>query len=397
MFMNQKVVFCSNFLNHHQLPVSQAFMKNDCDYHFIAYEPVPEERLQLGYADMNSQYPFVVRTYESKEQLEYGKQLIKDADIAIIGSAPEEWFSLRSEDKVTYRYRERLFRDGYFRLVNPFFQCDLRKQYTSQKHVYFLACSAYAPYDFSQIQAYRNRMLKWGYFPVAETYEDVMQMRNSNSRVELLWVARYLELKHPEAALNLTARLKKDGFNVHLTMIGEGEMQKRIDQLIHAEGLNQNVTQTGSVPFDKVREYMQQADIFLFTSDKHEGWGAVLNEAMNSGCACVASSAIGASPFLISNGGNGFIYLDGDDEDLYQKTVSLLKSSELRKTIGINAYKTIISEWNADTAVSRLLQVSEAIHEGKDPFIFKEGPCSKALPLSEAKIRKLAAENRMHD
>ena len=34
---------------------------------------------------------------------------------------------------------------------------------------------------------------------------------------------------------------------------------------------------------------MEKADIFLFTSDRREGWGAVANEAMNSACALVVS------------------------------------------------------------------------------------------------------------
>ena len=48
-----------------------------------------------------------------------------------------------------------------------------------------------------------------------------------------------------------------------------------------------------------------------------EGWGAVLNEAMNSGCACIASHAIGSAGFLIEHGENGFVYRDGDMDDFY--------------------------------------------------------------------------------
>lgn len=61
--------------------------------------------------------------------------------------------------------------------------------------------------------------------------------------------------------------------------------------------LNDYVTFTGPVQSDKVRGFMERAGIFLFTSDRQEGWGAVLNESMNSGCAVVASHAIGSVPF----------------------------------------------------------------------------------------------------
>lgn len=40
--------------------------------------------------------------------------------------------------------------------------------------------------------------------------------------------------------------------------------------------LNDYVTFTGPVQSDKVRGFMERAGIFLFTSDRQEGWGAVL-------------------------------------------------------------------------------------------------------------------------
>ena len=44
---------------------------------------------------------------------------------------------------------------------------------------------------------------------------------------------------------------------------------------------------------------MEESEIYLVTSDRKEGWGAVVNEAMNSGCAVVADHMIGAAPWMI--------------------------------------------------------------------------------------------------
>lgn len=59
--------------------------------------------------------------------------------------------------------------------------------------------------------------------------------------------------------------------------------------------------------------------------------GAVLNESMNSGCAVIASDAIGSVPFLIKNGVNGIIYKDGNQKDLSQVLMELLDNPEKRK------------------------------------------------------------------
>ena len=63
-----KVVFISNFINHHQLPFSKEMIKLIGDgYRFIATEPIAQERLDLGYEDMNRKYSFVVCTYDGEE------------------------------------------------------------------------------------------------------------------------------------------------------------------------------------------------------------------------------------------------------------------------------------------------------------------------------------------
>ena len=68
-------------------------------------------------------------------------------------------------------------------------------------------------------------------------------------------------------------------------MVGDGEMREQLKKRAGQEQLTQQVTFTGFQKPEQVRQYMEKAQIFLFTSDYKEGWGAVLNEAMNSGCA----------------------------------------------------------------------------------------------------------------
>ena len=140
----------------------------------------------------------------------------------------------------------------------------------------------------------------------------------------------------------------------------------------------------GTMPPEKVREYMELSEIFLFTSDRQEGWGAVLNEAMNSGCAVVASHAIGSVPFLLKNGDNGLIYRSGDINDLYEKVKYLLDNQATRAKLGINAYKTLCNKWNAENAAERFVKLSKALLDGKrEADLFGEGICSGAEILDD--------------
>lgn len=115
----------------------------------------------------------------------------------------------------------------------------------------------------------------------------------------------------------------------------------------------------------------------MFTSDRNEGWGAVLNEAMNSGCAIVADELIGAVPFLIQDGVNGFIYKDKSLKSLTQKVEKLIQDKELRERFAKNAYQTLMTNWNAQTAAEHLMILINNI-QNKQNISIKEGPCSKA-------------------
>ena len=147
-----KVVFISNFINHHQLPFSKEMIKLIGDgYRFIATEPIAQERLDLGYEDMNRKYSFVVCTYDGEEQKELAKKLIDDADIVIQGGSSTEWIKNRLEntDKITFRYSERLFKLGYIRLLDPRALTNSYNYHTkyANKNFYLLCAGAFYRID----------------------------------------------------------------------------------------------------------------------------------------------------------------------------------------------------------------------------------------------------------
>ena len=168
-----------------------------------------------------------------------------------------------------------------------------------------------------------------------------------------------------------------------MSIIGKGEMEAKLHEMIRRKGVEDCVEMLGAMSPDEVRSHMERADVFLFTSDFNEGWGAVLNESMNSGCAVVASHAIGSVPFLIRDGENGLIYENGNQRQLEERVESLIRNSGYRKKLGVNAYESIVNTWNADAAAERFIALSQALLNGKAAdSIFKEGPCSRATIIN---------------
>lgn len=376
------IVFVSNYLNHHQLPFCKVMHQlTNGDFVFIATSPISEERLALGYQDMNCMYDFVLRAYESGRRFKDALRLCNTCDVLIYGSAPDVFFKERVKQKtLTFKYGERFFKTP-FTIKNVFHRtASMLKHiipYQNKNH-YLLCASAYMPKDCALYGCFKNRIFKWGYFPEVKMY-DKENLMATKKKSTLLWVGRMIAWKHPEYSILLADHLKKAGYDFHLKLIGTGEIEAEIAEMIKKLDLEDCVNLMGAMPADQVRQQMEQAEIFLFTSDQSEGWGAVLNESMNSGCAVVANGAIGSVPFLIKDGENGLTYTNGDFDQFYQNVVYLLEHPTEREAMGLKAYDTMAEQWNAKNAAERLLQLIDAIKLGHDPNgVFDEGVCSKA-------------------
>jgi glycosyltransferase involved in cell wall biosynthesis len=353
-------------------------------FKFISTMKTPQWILNSGYSNFES-ITYNLLAYKSDENYLEALKLALQSDIVIHGAAPEILIKERIKlDKITFRYSERIFKKGLWRILDPRVLYILIRNHTiyREKKLYMLCASAYVANDLDFIFAYPKKKYKWGYFTEVEEFnvEQMIHKRPKN-RIELLWTARFISWKHPELAVKLAFELKKKGYNFHLNMIGTGEMFDEIKLKIINLGLTDCITLLGNLTNKEVRNYMLNANIFLFTSDKVEGWGAVLNEAMNSGCAVVVSNKIGSVPFLIENNQNGIIFKSENLVDLVNKVENLINDVEKREIVSINAYQTIKKVWSPEQAAISFIKLSDSLINNKSIEI-ESGPCSIARKTS---------------
>lgn len=380
-----RVVFISNYFNHHQKAFSDEMNKlTGGEYFFIETIPMEDERVNMGWNMINTPN-YVLKNYNDVPENEYIRGLINEADVVIIGSASNKIISERlKRGKLVFRYSERIFKKGFAWYKWPIWMIRFFYQHNRHKNLYMLCASAYTALDYAKTFSFINKTYKWGYFPEVKKYEDVDQLIESKKENSLLWVARFIDWKHPEIPIQIVKRLQDDGYNVHLSMIGNGVLENDLRENIKKIGAEKYIDLLGAMSPEEVRKYMEQAQIFLFTSDRNEGWGAVLNEAMNSACAVVASHAIGSAPFLISDKENGCIYKDGDWDDLYKKVKWLLDNPKQRVALGKKAYQTMVQQWNAEIAARRFIEISKMLLSGQDKVdLYDDGVCSRANILKD--------------
>lgn len=388
-----KIVFITNMMNHHQKPVADFLYKRlGDDYHFVTTMPIPKKFLEVGYKN-NDDCPYILPYYK-KENKVLINRLVIEADAVIMGGThEEELINLRVKTgKLFLFYSERWHkrRRSYLALPLRYLNGYVYHRFTRFNHLntYMLCASSFVPNDCKWAFAFKNKTYKWGYFPPFKeiSINEVMDKRQVKDCVDVLYVARSLKLKHPELAIKAIQNLYLQGYKVKLTMVGgvfdgDKNSKKVFEYCKNQEKLTPDcITVLGAVENSKVRDLMLNSDIFVFTSDRNEGWGASLNEAMSSGCACVVSNAIGSAHFLINNEVNGLLFKNKSSSSLQFQLKRLLDDNLLRKSISVNAYNTIQNEWRPEIAGQRLLGLIQNLMYGKDTD-YQAGPCSKAKPV----------------
>lgn len=376
-----RILFCSNYFTHHQIPLSDALYElTNHNYCFVAHKEMDAERKNLGWGnDLARPYTCSASDQEVQKQL-------NDLDVLIAGSFPErQTKEYGKKAKLFFRYSERILKTGNSLLKYPkrFFHwhaCNPPWQ-----KAYMLCASAYTAGDYAKFGLFHDRCYKWGYFPETIRYSSIDDLIDRKAKATILWCGRFLNWKHPDDVIEVAKRLHEAGCCFTIEMIGTGEMEQQLKRQASEAGLlGENVRFLGAMSPEAVRCHMESASICLFTSDRQEGWGAVLNEAMNSGCAVVASDAAGATPYLVNDGVNGSVYHSGNIQELCEKVRRLLENTTMQYSFGKAAYQTITELWNAEVAAKRFLQLSQALLNGADAFgLFANGPCSPAKPLRE--------------
>lgn len=377
-----KMVFISNFFNHHQKPFSDSmYSKLNGNFSFIETSDIDEERKKLGW-NLTDYPEYVFNFLRAPEKC---KEIINNSDVIILGSAPYSLINdCLKKRKLTFLYSERIYKNGYNRLKLPVRMLKNYKKFGRYKNMYLLCASAYAYNDYLKTFNFINRAYKWGYFPEYIEYGNISHLIEKKEKNQILWCGRLIDWKHPERAVDLAINLKNHGYEFKLLIIGTGPLEEKIKLMIKQNSLEDCVNILGSMSPKAVRKYMEQSQIFIFTSDKKEGWGAVVNEAMNSACGIVANNAPGSVPFLIKDRVNGIIYDTDEEDSLFVNVKYLLDNQEILEKISKQAYLTISSLWNSDVASTRIIRLSEVIlNNDLLPNLFSEGPCSKAEKINE--------------
>ena len=378
-----KISLFTNQLNHHQAPISDCLYElTNGDFRFIEINS-PNNQSKKGSSIDYSLRPYLVQAWRNKSQYSEAEELARESDVCIFGAESIHFEILRAQktDLLSFEMSERWLKRGYLNALSPRFIQYQWFYHTLffRKPVYKLCAGAYSANDQYLFHSFRNRCYKWGYFVLGANDERSFKQSSSYNKIQLMWCGRFLSLKHPELAIDLAYRLKYYGISFHLDMYGSGPLFNDIKKRIIALELSELVTLHGSVDNSYIINEMLNHDVLLLTSDRNEGWGAVVNEALSCGCAVIASNAIGCVPYLIKPHETGCVFRDQNIDSLLHEFFWLIDSEERINQIRKNSSDYYYRFWTPHKASQALINLIACLKTGQDTAI-EEGPCSKAFP-----------------
>lgn len=377
------VSFFSNRLNHHQAPVADALYKQlEDSFKFVELCP-PNIQSTKGSNEDFSTRPYLVQAWKNEENHLKARKLAVESDVAVFGaeSLSYEILRMKTSAKLAFEMSERWLKRGLLNLLSPRL---LKYQWYYHtcfynKPLYKLCAGAYSANDQYLMHSFKNRCYKWGYFTKVDRSFSPNNNNHTEDAVRMMWCARFLKLKHPEIVVFLARRLKKRGVHFIVDMYGDGPVLEQMKALAKKVDVSDVVAFHGAIPNDQVLQAMREHDIFLFTSDRNEGWGAVANEAMSNGCVLVASDAIGSTPYLIDHRVTGCVFQSENIDSLESEMLWLIENREEMTRIRQKSYEVFCKLWTPEHAALSLLQLIDCLMNGKDTNI-EFGPCSKAIP-----------------
>lgn len=146
------------------------------------------------------------------------------------------------------------------------------------------------------------------------------------TKFTICMVGRLNRQKRYDRALEVMCRLKNDGYDFELWILGSGELEVDLRRMVKDMRLDDLVRFKGFIK--PVYPYIEAADVFLNTSES-EGYPLTLCEALCLGCPIVATDISGANE-LVAKSEAGVLVTE-DPDSIYEGLKKVMDDEVLRR------------------------------------------------------------------
>ncbi|MCZ2402513.1 glycosyltransferase [Paenarthrobacter sp. Z7-10] len=179
----------------------------------------------------------------------------------------------------------------------------------------------------------------------------------ANEFSTVLFAGRLAEEKHVDVLIDAVAKTPVR-LNVHLEIIGGGEVKAALKAQVARLGLDGRVKFFGLASDEELRKAYIRADVFCMPGTA-ELQSLVTLEAMSASTPVVLANAM-ALPHLVQDGRNGYLFRPMDSTDLAEKITAILDLSEAgRRAMGQASFAMV-----GKHSLEGTLDTFEALYRG---------------------------------
>lgn len=299
-----------------------------------------EERRSMGWGDDNNHnkerydgvYVVLAPAVEEVEAL-FQKYEGKDTWCMFSGinAFPEvsKWFRL----SLKYNVKRGIITEPPYVYEHPLWQHAIRFAFKDWKYTKYID-KFYVMGD-EYLWYYRMWSKRWDVIPFkyCTKWVDRTLPVPDNKELNVLYVGALSQRKNVPELLESIRGLSEDcQYSIRVGIVGDGEERKVCEKITASSDFKSNFFFYGNMNMNNIPEVMQEYDVLVLPS-RHDGWGAVVNEALTLGLYVICSDHCGAK-YLLQDDSNGMVYKTNDIESLKKKMqLCILKKNEIRQNV----------------------------------------------------------------
>ena len=151
--------------------------------------------------------------------------------------------------------------------------------------------------------------------------------------LRLLTVGRLSVTKRVEILIDAVEIMHREGCEVRFTIVGGGQMQQKLKQIVSEKNLADIIELTGRIDPEDMPQVYRQNDIFISAS-MQEGMSNAMLEAMASGLPLITTRCEGVDELIADN---GIIVNNADAREIADAVRKLADDRQLYKQMAIAA------------------------------------------------------------
>lgn len=199
------------------------------------------------------------------------------------------------------------------------------------------AQSVYSPSPYLKIELNKFRS-DIGIIPNPIDTQIYIYRKRVIAKPQIIWLRAFHEIYNPVLAVEVLGELSKTIDDMQLIMIGPDKGDGSFTQVIRTAdklGIQEKLVLPGQIPRGEVPRWLDQADIFINTTN-YDNTPVSVIEAMAAGL-CVVSTNVGGIPYLIENWKDGLLVPPNDPISMTNAIKQILEDQILSGSLSMNA------------------------------------------------------------